>query len=230
MLLVNGYEMKPVIAYIDDDFHNLNFYKYFLSTHFEVEIFHSSNDLMNAIQTKTFDCFILDINMPGMSGFEVFEAIRAIPDLVKTPVFLITTSPSDEVKIKSYQNGAADFFDRFIKREELIARLEARINDYRNTRSQISVGNLLIDFHKVECYLNRERIILTLIEFKIVAYLLKIFPKKYTKDELVDAIWGKEIVSSNTINTHLSNLRTKLADWCYEIDHIRGKGFHLKPK
>lgn len=222
--------MKPVIAYLDDDFQNLNFYKEFLSTHFEVETFHSQNDLMNTVKTKFFDCFILDINMPGMSGFEVFEAIRAVPDLVKTPVFLITTSPSDEVKIKSYKNGAADFFDRFIRKEELIARLEARINDFRNTRSQISVGNLLIDFHKVECYLNRERIVLTLIEFKILAYILKIFPKKYTKDELVNAIWGKEIVSSNTLNTHLSNLRTKLADWGYEIDHIRGKGFHLKLK
>lgn len=222
--------MKPVIAYIDDDFHNLNFYKDFLSTNFEVEIFHCAKELIDKAKTKSFDCFILDINMPGMSGFEVFEAIRAIPELAKTPVFLITTSPNDEVKIKSYKNGAADFFDRFIRKDELIARLEARIKDYQHSRPQISLGNVSIDFHKVECYLNKDRIILTLIEFKILAYLLKIYPQKYSKDELVDAIWGKEIVSSNTINTHLSNLRTKLADWCYEIDHIRGKGFHLKLK
>lgn len=222
--------MKPVIAYIDDDFHNLNFYKEFLSTHFVVEIFHCPKELLEQSKVKSFDCFILDINMPGMSGFEVFKSLRGIPELAKTPIFLITTSPNDEVKIKSYQNGAADFFDRFIRKDELIARLEARIQDYRNSRAQISLGNVLIDFHKVECYLNNDRVVLTLIEFKILAYLLKIYPQKYSKDDLVEVIWGKEIVSSNTINTHLSNLRTKLADWVYEIDHIRGKGFHLKLK
>lgn len=222
--------MKPVIAYIDDDFQNLNFYKEFLSTHFDIEIFHCPQDLMDVARRKNFDCFILDINMPGMSGFDVFEAIRTIPELVTTPIFLITTSPNDEVKLRSYKNGAADFFDRFIRKEELIARLEARIKDHRNSRAQISLGNVAIDFHKVECYLNSEKIVLTLIEFKILAYILKMYPQKYSKDELVDAIWGNEIVSSNTINTHLSNLRTKLADWSFEIDHIRGKGFHLKLK
>ena len=190
----------------------------------------AGDDLIGQLDEKSFDCFILDINMPEMSGFELFEIIRSRSKVSNTPVFLITTNPSDEVKINSFKNGAADFFDRFIRKDELIARLEARIKDYRKSRSFISLGNVQVDFHKIECHLNSEKVVLTLIEFKILAYLLKTYPLKYSKDDLVDAIWGREIVSSNTINTHLSNLRTKLAEWTFEIDHIRGNGFQLNPK
>lgn len=222
--------MKPSLAYIDDDFLNLKSYKDILDEHFKVETFHDPKQFLTDLSSKRYDCIILDIHMPIMDGHEVFKCIRTNPSFLRTPVFFVSSNVNDEVKIKSFQDGAADFFDRLISKEELIVRLSSRIRTYKEVQPQISLGNVMLDFHKVEAYLNDEKLELTLIEFKILSYLLKTYPQRYSKSELVQAIWGTDILSSNTINTHLSNLRTKLADWTYEIDHIKGKGFFLKSK
>ena len=222
--------MKPVIAYVDDDISNLSFYKNLLSDNFTVETYARSLDLAEALDRKTFDCFILDIYMPVVDGFQLFDRIRNKPECSRTPVFFVTTNPHDEVKINSFKKGAADFFDRMIKKEELIARLESRIRTHRETTSILKIGTLSLDLHKIDCYLSGERLTLTLIEFKILSKIVQSAPDKLTKSELVRSIWGEDVINANNLNAHLYNLRMKLADWDYEIDNHRTQGFCLKKK
>lgn len=222
--------MKPVVAYVDDDFSNLSFYKDLLSDNFEVEVFTRSLDLTKAMEETTFDCFILDIYMPVVDGFQLLEKIRAMPESSKTPVFFVTTNPHDELKINSFKKGAADFFDRMIKKDELIARLESRIKSHKETLSFSKVGTLCLDLQKIDCYLGTEKIVLTMLEFKILSKIIQTHPNKVTKTELVKSIWGSDAVNANNLNTHLYNLRIKLADWDYEIDNHRFQGFGLKSK
>jgi two-component system alkaline phosphatase synthesis response regulator PhoP len=222
--------MKPVVAYVDDDFSNLSFYKELLSSNFAVETFSRSLDLTKAMEKKTFDCFIVDIYMPVVDGFQLLEKIRTNPETAKTPVFLVTSNPHDELKVNSFKQGAADFFDRMIKKDELIARLESRIKSHRESMSFFKMGSLSIDLLQIECYLGREKMVLTLLEFKIVSKLIQLYPNKVTKADLVHSIWGKDLVNANNLNTHLYNLRMKLADWDYEIDNHRLEGYLLRQK
>ena len=222
--------MKPVIAYVDDDISNLIFYKELLSCSFTVETYARSLDLTKAMEEKTFDCFILDIYMPVVDGFQLLDRIRQRPGTSKTPVFFVTTNPHDEIKVNSFKKGAADFFDRMVKKDELIARLEARIKAYKESASLLKLGTLCIDLQKLDCYLNGSKIILTMLEFKILAKLVQLNPNKITKAELVQSIWGEDSINTNNLNTHLYNLRMKLADWDYEIENHRFQGFYLKCK
>jgi DNA-binding response OmpR family regulator len=222
--------MNPVVAYVDDDFSNLSYYKELLSSNFVVETFVRSLDLTKAMENKSFDCFILDIYMPVVDGFQLLEKIRENPETSKTPVFFITTNPHDELKVNSFQKGVADFFDRMIKKDELIARIESRIKSHRGTLSFLKMGNLSIDIHQIECYLGRDKMVLTLLEFKILSKIIQSYPNKVTKTDLVHSIWGKDMVNANNLNTHLYNLRMKLADWDYEIDNHRFEGFWLRQK
>lgn len=222
--------MKPVIAYVDDDPANLDFYRELLHDSFEVETFARSLDLAKILDEKEFDCFILDIYMPVIDGFQLLERIRERPGTAKTPVFFVTANPCDEVKVTSYRKGAADFFDRMVKRDELVARLEARIKSYRETGSSLKLGRLCLDLHKIDCYLNGEKLILTLIEFKILCKLIQICPTRILKGDLVKAIWGGDAINANNLNSHLYNLRMKLADWDYEIDNHRFQGFGIEKK
>lgn len=222
--------MKPVIAYVDDDISNLTFYRDLLSDHFTIETYSRSLDLAGVLEEKNFDCFIFDIYMPVVDGFQLLERVRQKPQTAKTPVFFVTTNPHDEVKVQSFKKGAADFFDRMIRKEELVARLESRIRTHRETLSVLKLGTLTLDLHKLDCSLQSEKIVLTLIEFRILAKLLQLFPERITKALLVQAIWSDDAVNANNLNTHIYNLRMKLADWDHEIENHRFQGFSLIPK
>lgn len=222
--------MKPVVAYVDDDFANLNFYKDLLSDYFTVETFARSLDLTEALEKKAFDCFILDIYMPVLDGFQLMEKIRARPESSRTPVFFVTANPHDEIKIRSFNQGAADFFDRMVKRDELVARLQSRIRTHKDSLNLIKVGKLTLDLQKLDCFIGSTKVDLTMIEFKVVTRLIQQSPQKVTKADLVRAIWGDDSLNTNNLNTHVYNLRTKLADWDYEIENHRVQGFSLKEK
>lgn len=222
--------MKPVIAYVDDDLANLTLYQQLLSEHFTVEIFPRSQDLARVIPEKSFDCFILDVFMPELDGFQLLEKIRSRPENSSIPVFFVTARPQDEIKINSYKKGATDFFDRLTNPEELIARLESRIRAYKESRVSLSLGSLRLDLNLIDCYLEEKKLVLTMLEFKILAKILRAHPYKVTKADLIQNIWGNDAVNANNLNTHLYNLRLKLADWDYEIDNHRFMGFGLKKK
>jgi DNA-binding response OmpR family regulator len=220
--------MKNTIAYVDDDFENLSFYKEMLSEDFELEVFSRSLDFMEALKEKNYCCFILDIYMPVLDGFRMLEKIRERPELNHTPVFFITSHPHDELKILSYNSGATDFVDRMVKKEEFVARLRSKIKAHRETNNFLRMENLHIDLQRINCVLNDEKIILTITEFKLLAKLMKNFPYKISKEELVKSVWGNDQLSANNLNTHLYNLRMKVADWCYTIENHRQEGFFLK--
>jgi DNA-binding response OmpR family regulator len=222
--------MKPVIAYVDDEIPNLVFYKEILSDNFEIETYSRSLDLTKAMKEKSFDCFILDIYMPIVDGFQLLEKIRERPETSKTPVFFITTNPHDEVKVASYKKGAVDFLDRMVKKDELIARLESKIKAHRNNLTILTMGNLSIDLHQIDCHLGDDKLILTLLEFKVLSKLMQAYPDKVSKEDLVHSIWGNEKINNNNLNTHLYNLRMKIADWNHEIDNHRFQGFCIKKK
>lgn len=220
--------MKNIIAYVDDDLENLNFYKEMLSEEFEVKTYSRSLDFLEALKEKNFCCFILDIYMPVMDGFMLLEKIRENPELTQTPVFFITSHPHEEVKILSYNSGATDFVDRMVKKDEFVARLKSKMKAHRETNNLMRMENLCLDMQKIDCVLNGEKIILTITEFKLLAKLMKAYPHKISKEELVKNIWGNDQMSANNLNTHLYNLRMKVADWNYTIENLRTHGFFLK--
>lgn len=222
--------MKPIIAYVDDEVSNLIFYKEILSDDFEVETYSRSLDLTKAMENKSFDCFILDIYMPVIDGFQLLEKIRQKPETAKTPVFFITTNPHDEIKVSSYKKGAADFLDRMVKKDELVARLESKIKAHRHNLNVLKMGNLSIDLHQIDCHLDGKKLVLTLLEFKVLSKLVQAYPHKVSKDDLVRSIWGEDKINANNLNTHLYNLRMKIEDWNHEIENHRFQGFWINPK
>lgn len=222
--------MKPVIAYVDDEIPNLTLYKDLLSENFQVETYSRSQDLINALSERSFDCFLLDIYMPVVDGFQLLERIRERPGNSQTPVFFITTNPQDEIRVSSYKKGATDFLDRMIKKDELIARFESKIKAHKSNLNFLSVGNLSLDMQRIDCHLNSKKVILTLMEFKILKMIIQASPDKITKEKLVKNVWGEESVNANNLNTHLYNLRIKLEKWDHEISNHRFNGFGIQSK
>ena len=218
------------IAYVDDDIHNLKHYKEMLSIDFNVDTYLNGANLLESMNHQFYDCFVVDIYMPQLNGFELVKAIRTHQRYKRTPVFFVTSSPEDEVKIQSYNFFAADFLDRMTKRDELVARIKNRIELHRVSSDELRVGNLVINTSKVEATLAGHRLNLTLIEYKILHFFSLNQSLSLSKQELMEYLWPNEMVNPNNLNTHIYNLRQKVEVWDHEIIGDRKKGFYLNKK
>lgn len=222
--------MKPVLACVDDSHLNLEFYKDLLSHLFEIDTYHNPVDFALKVNEKEYDCYLFDLRMPILNGFHLLEKIRNHPHKKNIPVFIITSNVEDQVRLDSYKGGATDFLDRSLKTDELLVRIESRVESYRSSTHLVKLGNLQMNHKTVDCFVNQEKLVLTLIEFKILSILIQEFPARVSKTSLISKIWGRDSVNANNLNTHLYNLRLKLATWNHELNYDRRDGFGLDAK
>lgn len=221
---------KSKIVYVDDDLSNLTHFKKMLSDDFDVDVHLRSTDFISHLDERDYDCYVFDIFMPLHDGFELLEKVRSHSEKKNVPVFIITSNSSDEVRVNSYKNGAADFMDRMIRKDEMIARIKARIDQSKENSHIFKIGNLSINLRAMNCVLEKKSIDLTMLEYKVLTGLAKNHPAKMTKNDLFELIWGKAAINDNNLNTHLYNLRKKIAAWDYEISNHRSDGFWLSKK
>ncbi len=99
-------------------------------------------------------------------NFQLLEKVRGHEDKKQIPVFIITSNSTDEVRVNSYKTGATDFFDRLIKKDELITRIQVKIDQARESASLITIGCLKLNLKKMSCELEKKYIDLTMLEFQ----------------------------------------------------------------
>lgn len=218
------------LAYVDDDAKNLAHLKSSLAHKFQVQTFINPNDFLESLKNSSFDSYIFDLYMPAKSGFELTQELIKSPFYNNAPVFYVTSNPDDEIRIKSFQNGGVDFFDRTISILELTARLESRISVFEKGKFRYNLGNMAMDLKNMECIVGGVLLNLTLIEFKILSHYLKHHPRVTSKDSLVRDVWGSMSLNNNNINTHIYNLREKISGWDFEIISHKSKGSWLSRK
>jgi DNA-binding response OmpR family regulator len=173
---------------------------------------------------------MVDIHMPTLDGFELYEKIVAHPHYNGCPVLFISSDDSDQARIRSFILGAVDFLNRDINPEEMIARVKSKIQFFQKHRSIIEFTNLRVNLTLLKAYLNNQELKLTFIEFKILCLVLRNYPDVVTKDQLIQQVWRTDHVLDATIYTHVSNLNSKLDDWDYEINGLKTKGVQLQKK
>lgn len=187
----------------------------------------SGKEALDLLKTGEPDVMVADVMMPGMSGFELVEKIRA--DGNGIPVILATAKESIDDKREGFNCGADDYMVKPIDHEELVLRINALIKraDFRREK-KLTVGTVTLDYEKLSVYdesgvtaqLSKKEF---LILFKLLSYPERIF----TKTQLMDEFWGYESDTySDTVKVHINRIRNKIA--CFsEIDvaTVRGLGY-----
>ncbi|MBQ3261288.1 response regulator transcription factor [Candidatus Saccharibacteria bacterium] len=173
----------------------------------------------------TYDCIVLDIMLPKMSGLEILEIIRK--QGIKTPVIMLSALSEVEDKVKGLEIGADDYLAKPFKTKELIARINAlaRRPALRDTRT-ISFADLTLNVD--ERTLNSEP--LTEKESEILEMLIRAKEKVVQKDYILAHVWGAEMVAEdNYVEVYMSYLRKKLAKVgsTASIKTVRGLGYKL---
>ncbi len=230
--------MKRLI-YIDDDLDALDLYKDILGEHFNISTFTNPDDALKVASQQEFDAVLLDIHLPGTTGFDVMLNIKSIPHMKKAPLFFISSENTLNNRLKAFNLGSDDFISRFMDPEEVVARMtkKVEISKDRNIIEEanlLTVGDIELDPDNLVVKCRGEYMCLTQTEYKIIYILLKQYlsnpSSTLPKDQLIRFVWplDPESVFPRTLSTHLTNLRKKLSSKKVKIASIRQNGFRLK--
>lgn len=209
--------MKWTLIYVDDQIQNIESFKLFLSENFNVIGCHDVNAFDNILKNHQPHAFLLDVHMPVMDGHELYRKIISHPSYNGCPVLFISGDSSDEVKIKSFNEGGVDFLPRTLSPKEIEIRLTNKVKFYLQVATNFEHGNLHLDLKTMKASINGVTLDLTMLELRMLGHLLRSFPESLSRAELIQRVWGNDSVKPGTINTHLTNLKPKIESWDHMI-------------
>ena len=164
--------------------------------------------------------------MPVMDGYQLIKEIRDAD--IDTPVLIVTSKDKLEDKRIGFKTGADDYMTKPIDMEEMLLRVEAMLRRCRIADSKrLTVGNVRLDLNSLTVQSEEREIVLRQKEFLLLERLLASPKKIFTRQALMDEIWGYDSNSTpRTVDAHIKSLRAKLKDIDdFSIETIRGLGY-----
>lgn len=177
---------------------------------------------------KNADLVVLDRQLPEGDSKEFIKNWKKIKQI---PIIMLTAMVSVGNKIEGLDSGANDYLTKPFVEEELLARIRAqlRTNQDQEIKNNIKISdNITILLESREVEIDGKLIILTRTEFDLLVFLSKSIGRVFTRDELLDQVWGyNHYPTTRTVDTHILQLRQKLPG--IEIETLRGVGYRMKP-
>lgn len=179
------------------------------------------------------DLYILDVNMPNLSGFMVGAEIRKKYD---TPIIFLTAYSSESDKVMGFTVGADDYIVKPFSNMEFLMRVKARFRRNVNIENQkeknrIKFEDVYLDLERQSIVINEEIVNLTYTEFKILELLLNNRKRIFSMDEIYKHIWDDNAVLDSAIMVHIKNIRKKLNDDSRNPKYIKtawGRGYYVE--
>lgn len=181
---------------------------------YQVFLAASGEEGLDLAASRMPDLIILDLAMPGKSGFDVCKELR---EWTKTPVIVLSVRDREEDKIKALDMGADDYLTKPFGIGELLARARAvmrrQSSDDQQEQSTFAFANLKVDFAHRRVYLSNEEIHLTPKEYDLLRYMTTNADRVLTHRQLLSKVWGPEYENdSHTLRVHIANLRNKIEE------------------
>ena len=179
---------------------------------------------------ETPDMAVLDVMMPEMNGFELTRALRKYSDI---PILILSAKSQDNDKILGLNLGADDYIAKPFNPVEIVARVKAQLRRAsRTTGNTLTVRELTLDTTSFQLWKNGQQILLTPMEYKILAMLMRSPGRIFTKIQLYEGAIGTYIEGDdNTMMVHISKLREKIEDDPKNpryIMTVRGLGYKIE--
>ena len=224
---------KKLIAIADDEKEIRDVLNLLLSGEgYAVQTAEDGQDLVNQISADI-DLYILDVNMPRLSGIMAAAEIRKQYD---TPIIFLTAYSSETDKVMGFSVGADDYIVKPFSNVELLMRVRAILR--RNAapaaavapKNRISIQDVFLDLDSQAVIRGEETIALTYTEFKILELLAANKKKIYSLENIYSSIWDDNAVGDSAIMVHIKNIRKKLGDNSRTPTYIKtawGRGYYI---
>jgi len=179
------------------------------------------------LHAQTADLLILDLMLPGKDGIEICRAIRTFSSI---PIIMATARIEEIDRLLGLELGADDYICKPYSPREVVARVKAILRRVEALKQNSPLDlQIEIDAEAYQIRINQQTLALTLVEFRLLQKLLANPGRVYSRNQLLDSVHeDNRIVTDRTIDTHIKNLRRKLADKIPEreiIKSIYGVGY-----
>ena len=201
---------------------------------YEVATAYDGEEAVELAKTGGFDLIILDIMMPKMTGLEACMQIREFSNV---PIIMLTAKGEDMDKLIGFEQGTDDYLTKPFNILELKARIRALLRrsapaEEKEESTRITCGDITLDTSEQNAYKNGKPVELTAREFDLMELLMKNPGHVYSRENLLDIIWGYEYQGEiRTVDVHVRRLREKLERVPAQPEYIMtkwGVGYYFK--
>lgn len=192
------------------------------------KVFHAEDGsvALDVLDEVKIDLIIADVMMPIMDGYELVEELRAAN--YNLPIFMVTAKNTYTDKKIGFELGADDYMTKPIDMEELVLRVRALLRRSKISIDRyINIGDITLDYESMEVRIRTDTILLPKKEFYLLYKLLSYPNRIFTRQELMDDIWGFDSeADERTVDVHIRRIREKFKDAEeFDITTIRGLGY-----
>ena len=225
--------MADRVLIVDDDQAVLTMlYKVIQSNGIQADTVSSGEEALQRIGAQTYDLILLDVNLSGMDGFQVVQAIRGRG--IKTPIIIVSGRKEDYDTLYGLDIGADDYVTKPFNPITLGAKAKALIRRSRDhlpgSDSVITAGPFQYNTSTLRFYKDGKEILLSSKENSIMKLFMDNVNRIFSKDMLYDLVWGEAIIDENAVMVYINRLRQKIepepASPIY-IQTVRGLGYRF---
>ena len=201
------------------------------SQNFQVDFAADGVTALHLGVTESYDAIVLDLNLPGIDGLEVCRRLRT--DARKpTPILMLTARDQLEDKLAGFEVGADDYLVKPFELPELVVRINALIRREKGAVSEsiYQIADLKLDTERGIAIRGDKRLKLSPRSFDILKVLMRRSPNIVSRQELEREIWGDDLPDSDSLRSHIYNLR-RIVDRPFErelIETLAGRGYRIE--
>jgi len=215
---------KPLVLIVEDEAALMTMLRYNLEKQgFRVEEAGDGEEALNRINEVKPDMVLLDWMLPHLSGIEVCRQIRRRPATRELPVIMITARSEDQDAVRGLNTGADDYVTKPFSTEALVARMRAlmRRSNTVPAKGELRFHDIVLDLSAHRISRNGRQLHLGPTEYRLMEYLMQRPRRVFSREDLLDAIWGPSIhVEPRTVDVHIRRLR-KAINGEGELDVVR---------
>jgi len=177
-----------------------------------------SDDIIDLTYEERFDIYLFDVNVIGMNGFKLLEALREAGD--ETPTIFLTSKNKTKDVIEGFDVGASDYIKKPFDMDELVA----RIFRFLKTKKSYNISENITYFAESYEVINHEkRILLNQKDAKILEYFLKHKNQVISKEQILDDVYEGEYITDSTFRGYIKKIKTAIGE--EHLRNIRGQGY-----
>lgn len=177
---------------------------------------------------EQYDLLLLDVMMPGLSGFELAQRLKTDEKTTHIPIIFITAKDAEDDTLQGFGLGADDYVTKPFSVREVVARVNAVLKRNQTQVKVLKYEELMVDTISKTVTIDDARVELTRTEFDLLALLLSHRGQVFSRQELLDLVWPDDvIVTERTVDVNITRLRKKLGNYASCILTRQGFGYYF---
>lgn len=225
--------IKETILIVEDEKDIVKMLDYNLKKEgYKVIVADDGEDALDLAKSKSPDLILLDLMLPGLDGLEVCKELKNERKTRPIPVIMLTAKAQESDKVIGLELGADDYVTKPFSPRELIARIKAVLRRGKEKLPEvIKIGDLGLDFSKIEVTVKGRPVELTSKEFELLKTLIQAKGRVLSRDYLLDNVWGFNHaieIETRTVDVHIRTLRKKLKSAAKYIITVKNYGYRFE--